>query len=368
MTLGSTVGTPIGTGVIPTTPVSAEGASAISLVRYAHIIGYQECAFFGVSHPDNANYACREIWTKYQRDEIGNSLAEAQDEIENVANYPMSPKWIANEQQKYRFPLLTKFCHIIAAGVKLETDIALGIALSHATDPATASTVTTLTATEGIRIFYPGTDEEIVPSSLEIALGTLSIEIPRCRAVAYDNLNNPLEGWDYTDLATFQTTIDVKLISNDPSDQATMVWPHGCTTECLTLGCSEDTESACVYVNDPVIGKLEILPATYSGGTWTVKSDVCCKGSAQNVRINYLAGLQTLTRQAEMTILRLAHAKLPNEPCGCDVIQRMWRRDRNVPDLLTRERLNCPFGLTDGAWVAWRYAEDMKVYRAGLFV
>ena len=58
--------------------------SAISLARYAEIINYTDCAFFGVSHPDNDNYACREIWTKYQRDDIQFHLSEAQAEIEEV--------------------------------------------------------------------------------------------------------------------------------------------------------------------------------------------------------------------------------------------------------------------------------------------
>lgn len=365
MTVISSTGTPIGTGVVPTTPSLAEGQSAISLVRYAHLIGYAECAFFGVAHSGNANYACREIWTKYQRDEIANSLAEAQDEIENVTGFPLSPKWIANEQQKYRLPLLSKYCKIIAAGVRAETVIDEDVVLNHAADPATASVATTLTSIDGIRIYYPDTDEEIVPSSMSIAGGTLSIEIPRCRAVKYELLNNPEEGLDYSTVSNFQATIDVKYVYTDPSTQATMVWPHGCSAECSNNGCSEYTEDACIYLNDPEIGKMDILPAEYSGGSWNTKSRVCCRGDAENVRINYYAGMQVLTRRAEMTILRLAHAKLPNEPCGCDVVQRMWRRDRNIPDLLTRERLNCPFGLSDGAWTAWRFAETMKIYRAG---
>jgi len=54
---------------------------------------------------------------------------------------------------------------------------------------------------------------------------------------------------------------------------------------------------------------------------------------------------------------------MPEEPCGCEVAQRLWRRDRHVPEVLTRERINCPYGLSDGAWQAWRFTQSMKLVR-----
>jgi len=78
------------------------------------------------------------------------------------------------------------------------------------------------------------------------------------------------------------------------------------------------------------------------------------------VRVNYYDGKQYLSRQMEDAIVRLAHAKMPDEPCGCDVAQRMWKRDRNVPEVLTRERINCPFGMSDGAWIAWQFTRSFK--------
>ena len=55
--------------------------NAISLTRYALRVGYMECAFFGVVHPDNAQYACRQLWTQAERDMIAWALAEAQQEL-----------------------------------------------------------------------------------------------------------------------------------------------------------------------------------------------------------------------------------------------------------------------------------------------
>ena len=82
------------------------------------------------------------------------------------------------------------------------------------------------------------------------------------------------------------------------------------------------------------------------------------------MRLNYLSGMDPTSPQAEDAIIRLAHSKMPEEPCGCSVAQRLWKRDRSVPSLLTAERLNCPFGLSDGAWIAWKFAMALKKYRA----
>lgn len=85
-----------------------------------------------------------------------------------------------------------------------------------------------------------------------------------------------------------------------------------------------------------------------------------------SLRINYLSGLTALTAQDKSMIIRLAHAKMPNEPCGCDITQHMWSRDRNIPQILTAERLNCEFGLSDGAWMAWKYANKKAAIRFGV--
>jgi hypothetical protein len=76
--------------------------------------------------------------------------------------------------------------------------------------------------------------------------------------------------------------------------------------------------------------------------------------------------LTPLTRQVEDAIVRLAHSKMPDEPCGCDMLQRHWKRDRNIPQVLTRERINCPFGLSDGAWFAYRQAATLKIWKASI--
>jgi hypothetical protein len=119
-----------------------------------------------------------------------------------------------------------------------------------------------------------------------------------------------------------------------------------------------------MYVRKPEIGTIDVLPATYSGGSWSVTYG--CSSRPKLVRLNYYAGLETLTRQAEDAIVRLAHAKMPEEPCGCQQALRVWKRDTLIPEVLSRERLMCPYGLAEGAWIAWRFSKAMTMFRGSV--
>lgn len=334
--------------------------SAVRLARYAAILEYPECNFFGVNAEIDTGFQCQEIWTKPQRDTVAKYLAEAQYEIEQITGYPLSPRWVGQgqseeyqDQQPYRSRIVTRFARFIEAGIQATSTITLGVAVNHATDPAVIGPVpTTVTDTDEVRVFHPGLNVEIDPSSVVISGGNLTIEIPRCRLVKQAVADNPSTGLDYYDLGNFESTVDLKRVYNDSSVQATLAYLKSCT------GCTEQTIAGCVYVRNKKLGVLDIQLATGE-----VRQ---CGCQAETIRLNYLAGADVLTLQAEDAIIRLAHAKMPSEPCGCDVAKRLWGRDRNVPEILTRERLNCPFGLSDGAWIAFRFAQAMKIYRGSV--
>jgi hypothetical protein len=341
-------------------------SSAVPLARYAYVTGYTECRFWGVSSADEPEDSCREILKKHERDMIGKYLAEAQDEIEQVTQYYLAPTWTANEEHRYTIPVTTRWGKVIAPGARGESDISLGAAVSHAVDPATIGPLaTTVTDINEVRVFYPDTDIEISPSAITISGGNVTIEIPRCR-LATQAAYASGGVIDYGNLANFQTTVDIKRVYNDTSVNATLVWIHGKSCSCALgtgcCSCNESTETACMVIRDRDIGAINVLPATYSNGAWSRGTSLCNRG-AQNVRLNYYSGLQALTPQAEDAIIRLAHSKMPEPPCGCGVLQDLWRRDRNTPEVLTAERLNCPFGLNDGAWIAWRFTNAMRMVR-----
>jgi hypothetical protein len=74
-------------------------ASSVRLARYAQIIEYPECNFFGVNNPNiSTGFQCREIWSKPQRDTILKYLAEGQYEIEKTTGYFLSPKYVGQGQ------------------------------------------------------------------------------------------------------------------------------------------------------------------------------------------------------------------------------------------------------------------------------
>jgi hypothetical protein len=331
--------------------------SVIPLARYAQLIGYSECAFFGVAHEDNIRSACREIWTKPQRDEILLYLAEAQDELEGIIQYPLQPTWFADEYHSINLShrLMTRFGKVISLGIQATSIISSGAVVDLTVTPNPTITIPfsgSYPLTE-IHIFYPGTDMEITPSNIVIVGANLVVSIPKCRLVDYSLLDNPSSGLLYTDDSNFQDTVDLKRIYTDSSVQGKLWYRDNL---CSSF-CAETYDSVCGYLKDPEIGAIILDRITCS----------CSKGY-EKVSINYVAGLQTLTRQAEMTLIRLAHSKMPTEPCGCDVTQRMWHRDRDIPKILTKERIDCPFGMSDGAWMAWKWACDMELKRAGALI
>jgi hypothetical protein len=342
---------------------------AIPLYRYAKLIEYDECSFFGVQNPDiDWPTECRRIWVKRERDMVLKYLLEAQEELENVVGYPLNDRWFTTEQRPYSFPLKTKWKKVIEGGVVAVSDIAIFEAIDHSTDPAVVGPIsTTVTDKDEIHVYHPCTSLEIHPSKVTLSGGSLTIEIPRCRLVTEDAMDNEAGGLIYTNLTNFLGAVDVKRVYNDPSTNATLIWPHACTTTSTYCGCScsEYTQTACIYVKNGELGFVDVVPASYSGGSWSCTCATCC-GEPHHVLLNYRAGLTELGYQAEDAILRLAHAKMPAEPCSCDIMKRIWQRDRNVPEVLTRERLNCPFGLSDGAWIAWKFSQALKIHRGAV--
>lgn len=350
----------------------------LPLPRYAQMIGMAECAFFGVSSPYDKKYACSPVWTKVQRDMVEHALREAEEELVNEVGYPLKPRWIFEnygDEQPFALYPIAKYAWVLEGGIRGTSDIALSEAVSHVSDPAIIGPVaTTVTDEDEIRVYHPGLEVEINPSKITLAGGFVTIEIPRCRLVAEDYIDNPPEGLDYMDVppsptSPFLAEVDIKRVYNDPSKQVEFVYKGGSANCSVGNACEETIEEGCIHVHDQETGILHVHPASWIGGEW-VSSSSCTwgRGCPHLIRMYYRAGMPPgnpwSMRQMETTVLRLAHSKMPDEPCGCEISQRLWKRDRNIPDIMTRERLNCPFGLSDGAWVAWQFALSMRVVRS----
>ncbi len=370
---------------MPVIPVQVdlidEYEHAVRLAEYPHVIGIPEDQFWGILNPDTyGDEACNPIWTYDMRQMVAYYLKEAQEEIEKVCGYPLAPRWIVDEQQYYGFPLLAKWNKLIEAGFRHVDTIQAGAAINFATDPAVIGPIaTTVTDEDEIAIFHPNSEIEIDPSSVTIAGGTVTIRVPRCRLVSALHVKNSSGGWPYADVppsatSPYESTVDVARVYNDPSIQGGLVWPHresngecGCTCPSCGALCGDYRVNACMYIRNPETGAVDLTEASYTNGAWTGVCANCYCENPTTVRLNYRAGLTPMTKQARDAVIRLSHVKMPHAPCGCGIAQDAWSRDRKIPETLTTERLACPFGTEEGAFISWKFAQAIRVQR-GTFV
>ena len=156
----------------PVPPIEALSICALSLPEYASIIGYDECAFFGVAYDGPIEYDCRMFSTEWQRMDVYRALVEAQELMESVLGYPLCPTWVIGAPEQFgeqRYvdvqpsgtPLLTKWGHIIAAGVQAESTLQADATVTYSVEPATVGPLTvTIGDTAEVKIFYPGSDRK----------------------------------------------------------------------------------------------------------------------------------------------------------------------------------------------------------------
>lgn len=380
-----------GVGVPITAPTIFEGVydqmtelvyipnCAVSLSRYAKIIGYNEASFWGVIVENSYTAGCGPLWSESERMNVQLALAEAQQEIEQQINYPLCPTWVAGsvqeewlhndrwvDQQPYcSIRIATRYPRLIQAGIRATTVLAADAVITHSSLVGTVGPLATVaTDASEIHVYYPGSNREIMPSSVVIASGNVTIEIPRYRLVLPDLLSGGDEVL-YETIGNFLGTVDVVRIYNDPSTQAVLVRPHCSNGNCVG-GCGECTQTACIYLLDPYVGLVDVVPATWDANALAWSSRVVCAGNYSRVRLNYQTGMRYLNLQAETAVVRLAHSKMGRPPCQCDKTGQIWQGDYSVPNVLTRERINCPFGLSSGAWTAWKWAMSLSSMRAGI--
>lgn len=344
--------------VIPSQSLPVIETAAIPLAAYAQHIKVCECAFFGVRDaPDSLCrfVDCRDIWTKDERDYAAYYLAEAQYEIEQVLNYFVGKRWVTDERHMTKNPLITKWGYVQSGGVQATSAIATGAAVNHATDPAIVGPVaTTVTDEAEVFVYHPGTAIPITPSSITIAGGNLTIQIPRCRIVKPSLQDNNASGVLYTNVNNFSQTVDIVRVYNDTSTEAKLI-----KTNCAD--CDETEADACIYVRQSDIGSVMVKQ-----GNCAVLPGCNCYSA---IDLNYYAGRDiyddsgnptAFGRQAIDSIIRLAHVKMPTTPCECDPVRELWRRDRMVfADANGRAvRGVSPFGPEEGAWIAWQFANS----------
>lgn len=354
---------------------------AVSLSRYAQVLNYEEAAFWGVVTENRWQRGGGPLWKEGDRLIIQLALAQAQQQIEAFIGYPLCKTWVTGrvqdvynhdirwvDQQRMRCAgtTVTKYPRLIEPGIRATEMIEEDATLTFGEKIATVGPIAvTFTDPREVKVYYPDSERRIQPSRVVISGGNLTIQIPRYRLVITDLLNTPEGGIAYEPLENFLSTVDVVRLYTDPSTQAIFVRPNCRNNNCYG-GCTECTQTGCIYMLDPEIGFVNVSPAVWDEETETWNARNVCGTGYSLVRLNYACGIEYLTPEAEKIIISLAHSKLYGPPCGSDALADLWKKDNEIPRMLTRERINCPFGMANGAWNAYLWAKQFKSVRASI--
>lgn len=344
--------------------------SAVTLSHYAKTVKYNECAVYGVSNPaaNTGINACRDIWTLAERNYALRYFAEAQIELENYTKQLFNTTWVTGQLDSpaerltdvknykrgdFRLPsvMYTRWNNVKALGRLVPEEVELAVTVSHLTDPATITvTIDPLLVVDvhKLRVFEAGnwgTDKEISldPSAINISGNTAVIEIPRCRMVKYDLRDNPPAGLNYNTLTNFIEEVDVYYYTTVNEESLVLTRANCTCNTSQTTGCLEFT----------TVG----LTTVKAGGRCSIDNRPCgCYSDTIYAGLYYEAGDSVVNQQIIDMIIRLAHVKMPEEPCGCELAKQLWQDDHKIPDFILPEFLKNPFGISIGAWTVFQWA------------
>jgi len=346
---------------------SEQAQPKFSLDKYRRRFNIPPWAFNGVENPDENRRGCDHYWTQWERDDLAIALNDAEEQIaERLGFYLGGTRYLVDYDRVWTNPLQLKFGYVEGAGIRARTEVT-PTASDFTTDPATI----TCTAAD----FTNGTSEVIViedDTGLEIEYDEITevgtdyvISISQYKLIEWADLEDQYETIDYD--ATFPAATWLKLADltvyrqyRDTDTQAVITYGPACNCWCADSACEGTEYDACAFVLNRDIGLVRINRATLSSGSWSCDlSAVCGCYEGDKVTVYYEAGAGVTDIPAwERAVFRLAHATAGEMPCGCALQERQWRLDRVVPTVLTAERLNCPFGVEQGAWAAWNFVAD----------
>lgn len=354
----------------------------MKLIRYAELLGFDECGLRGVMPDPTPVQACLKVWDMTMRNMLLTGLAVAQSKIEDILHYPLSPKFICDERLRWnKQPGLigpTRWRYVRALGVVGYEDISISQVVSLRTggvinDPVMIAVATTVTEPCEIYLSHRGANGgaeiEVNPNTeIEITGGTLILSLPRCRLVN-PTIPVPEGGLEYDDDNNFVDEIDIRRRYVDDSNIATLVYDPAVAV-CEVAACGSYEQYACGTIRDERSGDVFVAPATYASRAWLSTAFYGCY-RPRSVKLNYLANYDggncdsplctDIPLGLEMAIIRLAHGEMPYAPCGCEVHNVMWENDMKEPSVATPDMMN-PFGSLSGQLYAWR---TTKMYNLG---
>lgn len=333
----------------------------LSLDEYRKIFNIPPWAFNGVENPNETRRGCDHYWTQWERNDLARSLNDAERDLAEALGFYIGARYLIDYDRVWSDPLQLRFGHVLGAGVRARDEVTPS-ASDFTTDPAT---ITVPAAS-----FSGGTSEIVViedETGLEIEADGIAtsgtdyvISIGQYKLIEWDDLEDQSDTIDWN--AAFPAATWLKLADltvyrqyRDTDTQATITFGPACNCWCAGVACTGSDYTGCVYVLDRRISKVRVNRATLSAGTWSCDTSAICGCYAgDKATVYYEAGTDDIPNW-ERAVWRLAHSQMGKQPCGCVLHERQWRLDVHEPSVATVERLNCPFGLADGAWAAWRW-------------
>lgn len=396
----------------------------LSLDRFAQIIGLNPLYFNQLSYPSIfPNNVCGDIFFQedYQhsdrvgRETIAMSIQQAELEISQEAGYNLVPDWTVGERLAYPHPdrpgaygntlnpsLLNKSvelrkAHIISGGIQSKTLIEAGASVTRQDDDtdgyAETCVVTvnvSITDAQEIRAYYPakrGSDAwEIRPITVEISGGVANIQFKAWQIAAANKMEAlNAEPLDATKAASYETTIDVYRVYNDPQTQSQFLWEGcgngNCCGSCTA--CSFGAQNGCFHLRDQRLGLAVPTPGTWNASTefFDYAEWSACREPDQ-VRMWYYSGYRDLNLPRynvdlapywEYAVAYYACSKFERPICGCSNVNQFvekWRTDIAFSSdagsfVSTPEMLGNRLGTSVGAIYAWKRIQQngMKVIK-----
>lgn len=399
----------------------AEVVTWLSLDRWATIMGISPLSFNQLNSPTlYRNTTCGDVFfqnswmhsDRVGRDDVARAIQEAEQEIAQEVGYGLLPDWTYAERLPYPRPgqpgvfniwgtnpqgyfksIEALRGHIISGGIKAKSLVQAGVTFVRTdadvdgyAETCTALVPTTLTDAGEIHLYYPaqnGDDAwEIRPIKVNISGGIATIIFKSWQVAAANQMDaldaQPLDA----DIpGSYETTVDVYRVYNDPSVQVQFLWENGgICGQCVA--CQFGTQNGCFHLRDTRVGVLVPSPGTWdsSSQSFTMAEWSACREPDQ-VKLYYYSGNIDWKLQRpytdvgsywETAIAYFAASKLDRAVCGCSNVSEQiekWRKDQMFSSLadgglqVTPEFAANRLGTSAGAFYAYR-----RIHQNGIHV
>lgn len=389
----------------------------LPLDRWAEIIGIHPLHWNGLHSNDLIpGTVCGDMYFQYSwqhsdrvgHEDIAMAIQQAEMDISAEVGFNLLPDWIKEERLPYPHPgvpgvynlwgtnpngmfksVELKRGHVISGGVKTKSVIEAGATYVRSDvdsdgfqETCTVTVATSVTDENEIALFYPAqsaADEwEIRPIKVTISGGNAIIVFKIWQIAAANKMDvfDP-EPLDAEDNASYETTVDVYRVYNDPATQVQFMWENNLGINCCgsstCYACQMSTQAGCFHLRDARLGLAVPAPGSWDSDEekFTAGEWYACREPDQ-IRFWYYSGFQdkNLARSKvemakfwEYAVAFYAASKLDRPLCGCSNVNQFverWRVDtmandqENITINITPEFLANRLGTTMGAIYAYR--------------